>query len=67
MAIYKGDRGFELGMTENKSSKLPERGSYSGCADRCADHSARLHPHILGLILLSATIVQTQTSMCFSH
>ena len=30
MAIYKRGRGFELGTTENKSSKWPERDSNLG-------------------------------------
>ena len=47
MAIYKRLRGFELGTTANKSSKLPERDSNSGVAGlrvRRADHSAMLPP-----------------------
>ena len=30
MVIYKRDRGFELGTTENKSSKWPESDSNPG-------------------------------------
>ena len=33
MAIYKRGRGFELGTTENKSSKWPERDSNLGPPD----------------------------------
>jgi len=33
LAIYKRDRGFELGTTENKSSKWPERDSNPGPPD----------------------------------
>ena len=33
MAIYKRGRGFELGTTENKSSKSPERDSNRGPPD----------------------------------
>ena len=33
MAIYKRGRGFELGTTENKSSKWPERDSNQGPPD----------------------------------
>ena len=47
MAIYKRLRGFELGTTENKSSKSPERYSNSGAVGlrvRRADHSVMLLP-----------------------
>ena len=33
LAIYKRGRGFELGTTENKSSKWPERDSNPGPPD----------------------------------
>ena len=33
MAIYKRDQGFELGTTENKSSKLSQRDSNPGPPD----------------------------------
>ena len=46
MAIYKRGPGFELGTTENKSSKWPEPGT-AGLRVRRADHSARLPPNLL--------------------
>ena len=48
MAIYnKHDEGFELGKTENKSSKWPEHDSNLGpldCKFRRADNLAMLPP-----------------------
>ena len=46
MAIYKGDRGFELGTTENKSSKSPERDWSPGPPD-CENDALTTRPHCL--------------------
>ena len=52
MVIYKRARRFELGTTENKSSKWPERDSNPGTAGlrvQRADHSATLPPYFFSL------------------
>ena len=46
MAIYKGDRGFELGTTENKSSKSPERDWSPGPPD-CENDALTTRPRCL--------------------
>ena len=43
MAIYKGGQGFELRITENKSSKLPERDSNPGPLD-CESYALTTWP-----------------------
>ena len=48
MAIYKRGRGFELGKTENKSYKWPERDA--GLRVRRADHSATKRAERRGLM-----------------
>ena len=46
MAIYKRGRGFELGTTENKSSKWPERDSNPGPPD-CKSDALTTRPRCL--------------------
>ena len=48
MAIYKRGRGFELGTTENKSSKWPERDSNPGPPD-CESDALTTRPRCLGV------------------
>ena len=49
MAIYKRDRGFELGTTENKSCKRPERDSNPGPSDCESDTLTTLPRCLLGI------------------
>ena len=46
MAVYKRGRGFELGTTENKSSKRPERDSNPRPPD-CESDALTTRPHCL--------------------
>ena len=46
LAVYKHGRGFELGATENKSSKWPEWGSNLG-PPNCESDALITRPHCL--------------------
>ena len=50
LAIYKRGRGFELGTTENKSSKWPERDSNPGPPD-CESEALTTRPRCYVLLL----------------
>ena len=54
MAIYKRGQGFELGMTENKSSKWPEQDVNPGPLD-CKPDALTTQPHCF-LISLSLSL-----------
>ena len=62
MAIYKRGRGFELGKTENKSSKWPERDSNPGPPDcEPLDHADSLFTEVAlesGSLLSNCTMGQ---------
>ena len=51
MAIYKRGRGFELGTTENKSSKWPERDANPGPPDSEYDALTTRPRCLMGLVV----------------
>ena len=57
MAIYKRDRGFELGTTENKSSKRSGRDLYSGPPNF---KSSALTARLRCLLTCLATLLQNE-------
>ena len=66
MAIYKRGRGFELGTTENKSRKWPERDLEPGSTRwrvRRADHSATIPPNLIP----SNRIMQFMATLSFGN
>ena len=63
MAIYKRSRGFELGTTENKSSKWPEQYSNPGPPD-CESDALTTRPRcLLYMVMMMMTMMMMMISM----